>query len=292
MHRRAIVCALIAVLATATALGLQAPPGEGRQGARPPSGMLGGAGPNDKHVVDSAAADRAKKIWAGECITCHGTNARATEKGPNLVRSVLVLRDRYGSEIGPFLHKGHPTQSGTPSANLSKVQVEDLAHFVHQRVYDTLRGSPIFEVRNVLTGDPKAGAAYFNGEGKCSACHSPSGDLAGIGKRYDPPTLQQRLLFPRPGGFGGRGRGRGASTAKPVTVSVTPPFGTTVSGVLVHLDDFNVSLRASSGEYHSWKRSPALPVLKKDPYAAHLELLDKYTDKNIHDGVAYLETLK
>jgi cytochrome c oxidase cbb3-type subunit 3 len=290
MHRWAIFSAQIAVLATATGLGAQAPPGGERPGARPPTGMLGGAGPSDKHVVDSAAADRGKKIWAGECITCHGTNARGTEKGPNLVRSVLVLRDRYGSEIGPFLHKGHPTQSGTPSANVSKVQVEDLSHFVHQRVYDTLRGSPIFEVQNVLTGDPKAGEAYFNGEGKCNACHSPTGDLAGIGKRYDPPTLQQRFLFPRPGGFGGRGRG--ATTAKPVTVSVTAPSSAAVSGVLVHLDDFNVSLRDSSGEYHSWKRFPGLKVVKNDPYAAHVELLDKYTDKNMHDIVAYLETLK
>ena len=62
--------------------------------------------------------------------------------------------------------------------------------------------------------------------------------------------------------------------------------------MLVHLDDFNVSLRDSSGEYHSWKRIPGLKVVKNDPYAAHVELLDKYTDKNMHDIVAYLETLK
>jgi hypothetical protein len=33
-------------------------------------------------------------------------------------------------------------------------------------------------------------------------------------------------------------------------------------------------------------------VEKHDPYAAHEELLDEYTDKEIHDVVAYLETLK
>jgi len=33
-------------------------------------------------------------------------------------------------------------------------------------------------------------------------------------------------------------------------------------------------------------------VEKSDPYAAHVELLDQYTDKDIHDVVAYLETLK
>ena len=65
--------------------------------------MLAGAGPSDKPVVDPAAADRGRKVWASECIDCHGTQARGGDKGPNLVRSVIVLRDRYGSQIGPFL---------------------------------------------------------------------------------------------------------------------------------------------------------------------------------------------
>ncbi len=108
----------------------------------------------------------------------------------------------------------------------------------------------------------------------------------------DPPTLQQRFLFP--GGGGGRG-GRGgpaASTRSQVTVTVTPASGAAVSGVLVGMDDFNVALRDSSGEYHSFKRTPAVKVVKNDPLQAHHELLDKYTDKNMHDIVAYLETLK
>ena len=31
---------------------------------------------------------------------------------------------------------------------------------------DGLRGSPLFQVQNILTGDVKAGQAFFNGEGK------------------------------------------------------------------------------------------------------------------------------
>ena len=61
---------------------------------------------------------------------------------------------------------------------------------------------------------------------------------------------------------------------------------------LLHLDDFNVALRDASGEYHSFKRTPSLKVVKNDPFAAHHELLDQYTDKNMHDIVAYLETLE
>jgi len=247
-----------------------------------------GGGANDKHIVDNAAADRGRAVWAAQCINCHGTTARGTDKGANLARSDMMWSDRYGSDLGPFLQKGHPTQSGAPSSDLSKTQVEELSHFIHQRLYDTLRGSPIFNPQNVLTGNVKEGEAYFNGEGKCNTCHSPTGDLAGIGKKYNPATLQQRFLFPRIAG----GRGRGAAPSKPVTLTVTPPSGAAVSGVMVHLDDFNVSLRDASGEYHSWKRTPELKVVKNDPFAAHIELLDKYTDKNMHDIVAYLESLK
>jgi len=145
-------------------------------------------------------------------------------------------------------------------------------------------------VQNVLTGDPKVGAAYFNGAGKCNTCHSPTGDLARIGTKYDPPTLQSKFLFPRTVGFGRRGSG--STTSKPVTVTVTWPNGEVVEGVLDRLDDFNVSLRDAQGEYRSFKIIPSLKVFKHDPYAMHATLLDQYTDQNIHDIVAYLETLK
>ena len=264
--------------------------GEGRGGGRP-SGM----GPDDKHIVDEAAADRGRKVWAAECINCHGPWARGTDDGPNLIRSEMVLHDRYADHIGPFLRKGHTMQSGARSDTLTDAQISDLAHFIHQRVYDTLRGSPIFVAHDLLTGNAAAGKAYFNGEGRCHTCHSPTGDLAGIGAKYDPPSLQARFLNPRPlGGRGGRGRGGAASDAggKAVTLTVTPPGGMPVTGTPVIFDDFDVAVRDAGGEYHAWKRTPDLKVVKNDPYAAHDELLTQYTDKNMHDLLAYLVTLK
>lgn len=263
----------------------QAPPG-------PPPGTSRGPRPNvaaaDRHVVDVAAADRGKKTYAAECTSCHGAGARGTDNGPNLIRSVIVLHDRYGNEIGPVLKKGHPTQSGTPSASLTPAQIEELSHFIHQRVYETLRGSPTFVPQDVLTGDAAAGEAFFSGAGRCATCHSPTGDLAGIGRRYDPVDIQQRFVFPRPG-RGGRGRG---PAGKAVTVTVTPPGGTPISGVLISIDDFHVALRDTDGGYRSWILTPGTKVVESDPYAAHVALLDSLTDKNIHDVVAYLEKLK
>jgi hypothetical protein len=75
-------------------------------------------------------------------------------------------------------------------------------------------------------------------------------------------------------------------------VTVTPPGGPPITGALEKMDDFDVSLRDSAGEYHAWKRTPDLKVEKNDPYAVHHALLDQYTDKEMHDVVAYLETLK
>lgn len=253
-----------------------------------------GAGPADAPYVDSALADKGKTVWAAECINCHGTQARGTENGPNLTRSLVVLRDRYGSELGPFLKRGHKMQSGASGATLSDDQVVNLAHFLRQRVNDSFRGSPIFQAQNVLTGDAAAGAAFFNGEGKCASCHTTTSlSLAGIGGRYEPIEIQQRFLFPGGGGRGARGRGAAApASPSAVKVTVTPANGEAVTGVLLQMDDFNVSLRDASGNYRTFRRAPDVKVVKDDPLAAHHALLDTITDKNIHDVVAYLETLK
>lgn len=267
---------------------IQATPGRAGQpgGGRGPRAHVGAA---DRHRVDDAAADRGKKTYAAECVTCHGTSARGTDNGANLIRSPLMLRDRYGSAIGPFLKKGHPMQTGASSASLAAPQIADLSHFIWQRINDTLQGSPAYDVKDVLTGDPKAGQAYFSGEGRCGTCHAATGDLAGYGRRYSPVDIQQRFVFPA---AAGRGRGAGATPRKVVTVTVTAPNNAPVSGVLVSLDDFHVALRDGSGEYRSFTRTPALTIVKNDPYAVHVELLDRLTDKAMHDVVAYLETLK
>jgi len=257
----------------------------GGRGARGGGPTLNGA-PLDRHVVDPEAANRGRTIWVAECIECHGTSARGTDKGKNLIQSELVLHDRYGSTLGPFLAKGHPMQSGRKSSSLTQTQVAELSHFIHERVYDTLRGSPIFEPQKVVTGDAKAGEAWFNGAGKCNTCHSPTGDLKGIGGRYDAATLQGRFLFPRGGGRGGR------SGAKQLTLTITPPNGPAVTGVPVVFDDFDVSVRDEKGEVHAFTRSSQLKVVRNDPFAAHDQLLDVYTDKNMHDMLAYLVTLK
>jgi mono/diheme cytochrome c family protein len=235
-------------------------------------------GPYQRQRIDAAAADRGRAVYAQHCINCHGSAAKGTERGPDLIRSAVVLRDRLGSGIGPAIRP-----STNHSATLSEAQLVDLSHFLHQRIEAIATNRNPRGPIDVLTGDPEAGRAYFNGAGRCNTCHSPTGDLAGVATRIpDPINLQQRFLFPtlRRGG------------PKQVEVTVTSASGTASSGQLIRIDDFTVSLRDTSGEYRSFTRGPGVTVAVRDPLAAHHELLDRYTDTDMHNLTTYLATLK
>jgi len=235
---------------------------------------FGQAGPYVRQEVDPAASDRGKRVYTQFCINCHGALAKGTEQGPDLIRSPLVLRDRLGDQIGPALKKlaNHKT-------DLTNTQVAELTHFLKDQVEATAKNRNPEHPPNVLTGNLEAGRAYFNGAGKCSTCHSPTGDLAGVGRKYSPIDLQQRFLFPR--------------RSKPLQVTVQTSVDQSFTGTLERIDDFSVALRDASGQYRSWPRNVRnVKVFIDDPLAAHVEMLDGYTDQDIHNVVRYLESLK
>ena len=240
--------------------------------------------------VDRAAHDRGRAVWALQCVGCHGTQARGSETGPNIIRSKTVNFDRTsftpGSVLGPFLKAGHPTGSGTRGASLTEEEIVGLAHFLRQRVNDTMRSSPLFTVADILVGDANAGEAYFNGAGGCATCHTATtGSLAGIRARVASTVdLQQRMLFPL--------RGRAPiDNPNAVTVTITPASGPAITGVLVEQSDFYVTLRQADGTIRAVPTTGAR-VVTTNPLQAHIDLLDRITDKQIHDVVAYLEKLK
>jgi len=309
------VCAVVWV-------GAQEPPGgrgagQGRGGAVPAAGQPPAVPQIARSpVVDQAAHDRGRALWASHCIDCHGSQARGSDTGPNIIRSRTVNFDRTaaqaGSVLGPFLKAGHPTQSQKPSASFTDAEIVDLAQFLRQKVNDTMRGSALFTAGDVLVGDAKAGETYFNGEGACATCHNAtSRNLAGVATRIpEPVDLQQRMLFP---GGGGRGRGRGGrgapaaapapggapaapavAPAAPVvaTMTISRPAGPSITGVPIEESDFYITLRDADGTVHVVRRTPGMKITRNDPLQAHIDLLDRISDKQIHDLVAYLETLK
>jgi mono/diheme cytochrome c family protein len=261
--------------------------------ARPLAQQRGGRvdwGVGRLRAFDVAAVERGRTVFGEKCSSCHRANARGGQgvAGPDLIRSVLVLQDAGGRQIGEYVRGGHPDQT-KPAIALTDAQLADIATFLHREItYAAERTN--YQLQYVMTGDAAAGEKYFKGAGGCQRCHSPEGDLKGIGSRYDGPQLQTLIAFGTIGG--GRGRGEAASrTARKATITL--PSGEIVTGVLVRLTDFDVTIRDDSGRTRSWLRDRNTPKVQViDPLQGHLDLLAEYTDADLHHLAAYLSTLK
>ncbi len=239
---------------------------------------------------DPAAVERGSKVYRTNCAGCHGVAANGGAGAPDLVRSLLVLDDEKGILIGPVVREGRPDK-GMPKLGLSEPQIADVVAWLHARTYAAgHRVTYVFQ--NIVTGDPHKGEAYFNGAGGCASCHSVTGDLAGVGRKYDAMSLQTRWLQPR--NQRSRSRSAESQTAKLApTITVTLPNGQSYSGVLEQLDDFTVGLQDAQHQYHSFSRERVdIKVAVHDPLSAHEQLLSKYTDADIHNVTAYLASLK
>jgi mono/diheme cytochrome c family protein len=232
-----------------------------------------------------------QQLFRGNCSFCHGSDARGGETGPNLVRAQVVLDDQHGELITPIVQNGVPAQ-GMPKFPLSAADISDIATWLHSQPLSD-RGTP--STLDILVGNAKAGESYFNGAGRCTQCHSVTGtgDLAGIGGRYEPKTIQNLIVSG--GGTGSRRRSAGAPAPKPPTptVTVTLPSGQRVTGELDHISAFVVALREADGTYRSFARQGSIPkVTITNPLQWHVDMLPKWHDAEIHNLTAYLVTLK
>ena len=239
--------------------------------------------------TDPAAVERGRALLGQECGFCHGANARGASSGPDLTRSALVQEDEGGKQLGEFLKVGRPDR-GMPKFDFSASQHADLATFLHNEIY-LASNRRLYKILDVLVGNPKAGEAYFAGAGRCSSCHSATGDLRGIGAKYDPVALQGRMIYPRRGGVPGSPAYEDKNAVK---ATIALPSGGTATGAIVRLSDFEVTIfDALTRQQRTWLRAGDTPkVVVSDPLQAHLDQMLKWTDADMHDVTAYLASLK
>ncbi len=233
---------------------------------------------------DAAAAERGSTTFAKSCSFCHGAKATGGDTGPDLVRSSLVLHDEKGELVGPVVRNGRPNRGMPAFASFTDAELYDVSQFLHMRV-ELAANRGTYKLMNVVTGDAKAGASWFQGAGGCTQCHSVTGDLAHIGSKLSPPDLQQTMLYPA-----SRRSGSGEEAA--LRGTVTSPSGEHKNVTIKRLDDFSVSYYDESGEFHSLPLDAGVKVVVEDRLAAHRALLDKYTDSDMHNVTAYLASLK
>jgi cytochrome c oxidase cbb3-type subunit 3 len=238
--------------------------------------------PAKRNPLAQQNAQRGMVQFRQTCAMCHGSEARGST-GPNLIESSIVRHDDAGNLIGDVIRNGRVEKGMPPFSNLTEAEIIDLVAFLHAAVEASdNRASASGPARGLsanrlLVGNVEAGKQFFNGEGKCAGCHSPSKDLEGVAKKYSALELEGRLLYP---------------SLKYETAVVTLPSGDHVKGRILHLDEFYVSLLDEGGNYRSFGLDHGVKVAVDDPLHAHAALLERYKDKDIHDVFAYLETLQ
>jgi cytochrome c oxidase cbb3-type subunit 3 len=229
-----------------------------------------------------------EQIQAGElrftsqCGFCHGRDAAGGETGPDLTRSGLVAGDVRGDKIGPLLREGRP-EKGMPRFDMNDTDVGAIVAFIHNQKtkFETLGGGRrSVDPADLATGDAAAGRRYFEGGGGCSACHSATRDLAGIATRYQGLLLLQRMLYPS---------GKPAPARPKVTFTFAS--GETLSAQLASQDEFTIVVEDSEGARQTYEKSAVIFKID-DRMPAHFDQLAKYTDGDMHNVFAYLDTLK
>jgi mono/diheme cytochrome c family protein len=229
-------------------------------------------------VEGSGLAQQGEALFHQNCAFCHGRDAMGGESGPDLTSSKLVASDKTGTQIATVIREGRPNNK-MPSFNFSSQEVQGLIAFIRAREVAAKAhpgGRRGVSVEDLQTGNAEAGKQYFEGAGGCVKCHSATGDLRGIASRYEGLKLEEQMLYPR--------------DAKS-TATVTLPNGDKVTGALAYHDEFTIALRDASGAYRSWGTN-RVKYAVDSPVEAHVEQFPKYTDADVHNLMAYLQTLR
>jgi cytochrome c oxidase cbb3-type subunit 3 len=222
-------------------------------------------------------------LFRQDCSFCHGRDATGGESGPDLTRSKLVAADVNGNKIAPVIRNGRPDK-GMPPFDRTDHQIASLVAFIRTQQKAAQAqggrrgtgGRKGVDPEDLQTGNVEAGKEYFDGAGGCAGCHSATGDLAGIASRLKGLELEEQMLYPR--------------HAKS-NVTVTLASGQEISGTLAYLDEFTVGLTNTEGVYQSW-RTRDVRYKVDAPVEAHVDLFSKYTDDDVHNLMAYLQTFK
>lgn len=285
MTKRAL-CLTLAFAALASSQGgPDFPGGPGPRGGRGGTGGRGNQPPAGGRfkVYEPAAISRGLPAYTSNCASCHGDSARGGKTGPDLIRSAATLHDTDGVQIGEALKSA--VHQNAVKLNLPVDRIYDIAAYLHSRVIESA-GRGQVHTAEVLVGDVRAGEAYFNGAGRCNTCHSMTGDLKGIGGKFDAAALQERIVMPP------RTSGKGLP-ANSIKATVTPANGSPVAGVLIRVTDFDVVIRLADGSQQSWTRNHGVPKVETtDPLQVHYDIMRTLKDSDMHNVTAYLAGVK
>jgi cytochrome c oxidase cbb3-type subunit III len=290
----AVVAVGLAFLATAAVTqeretGSPAPSNGPAANAAPAASPGGNASPEQRAAAtrvflglgsppNAAAAARGAPLFQQNCAFCHGPQAHGAA-APSLITSDVVLGDDHGEHLVPFLKNGRPEKGMPAFAGMPDDQLKDIAEFLHLQVEDVAnRGA--YHVLNILTGDAAKGRSYV--AANCMSCHTAATFDHIASKFRSPDQLQRGWLWPA----------RPADQSLAITATVKTAAGATISGRVIQVSDFRITITDSDGQTHVIKRAPGVEVQMKDPLAPHQTMIEALRNDDMHNVTAYLDTLK
>jgi putative heme-binding domain-containing protein len=241
--------------------------------------MLAAAVAAQDDLASAPAADleRGKKLFAGLCSACHGTEGAGGGAGPVLAKPKLV-RARDDQGLMQVIRRGIPGTDMPAARQWDGREVYQLAAYVKK-----LGSVP----EEKIPGDAAAGKTIYLGKGGCKSCHTIQGEggrlgpeLGDIGASRGARHLRQSLVEPE------------ADFAERFMMVRFSAQGRTYEGVRLNEDTFSIQMMDAGERIHSfWKREiTGLEELKgKSPMPSYKSSL---TAAEMDDLVAYLVSLR
>jgi cytochrome c oxidase cbb3-type subunit III len=223
----------------------------------------------------TAADVQGSMLFDSNCGSCHGSDGRGGEHGPDIATDSDVQR-LADSDLFAIAKNGVPG-TGMPAFGwLGQVKLTAIVQYLR-----TLQGRQI-DVK--FPGDPKGGEASFFGKARCSECHMVNGkggfigsDLSVYGANESAGQIRSVILDPE----------RNLPPQKKATTVVTHA-GKKFTGMLKVDDNFSVSIQTIDGDFRRFQKSQLTRIdvgsysLMPGNYGSMLN------DKQINDLVSYL----
>ena len=223
----------------------------------------------------TAANVQGSMLFDSNCGSCHGSDGRGGEHGPDIATDPDVQR-LADSDLVAIAKNGVPG-TGMPAFGwLGQKKLTAIVQYLR-----TLQGRQI-DIK--LPGNPKGGEALFFGGARCSECHMVNGkggfigsDLSLYGADESAGQIRSVILDPE----------RNLPPQKKATTIVTHT-GQKFTGMLKVDDNFSVSIQTMDGDFHFFQKSQLTHI----DLGSHSLMPANYgsmlNDKQINDLVSYL----
>ena len=205
------------------------------------------------------------------------------ESGPDLTRSALVAEDVRGDKIGPVVRAGR-VDKGMPAFTLGDADLAAVVAFIHDqktKAASLTGGRRGVDVADLQTGNADAGKQYFDGAVREVPLANRRPRRASPRGCRDCAAAAHAVSRRRPAGRRRRAK---------VTVTTRRPARSSPARSPIATSSRSRSPMRPAG-IASWP-THQVTFTVDDPLQAHVEQLGKYTDDDMHNVLAYLQTLR